>query len=66
MCCVLVFNQVLYVATLKKYDEIPLLILHILIGGLIYSRCPFLNKSTGGGREEVGKAETMLENQKLL
>lgn len=57
MCCVLVFNQVLYVATLKKYDEIPLLILHILIGGLIYSHCLFLNKSTGGGREEVGKAE---------
>lgn len=57
MSSVFVFNQVLYVATVKKYDKIPLLILHILIGGLIYSRCVFLNKSTGGGQEEVGKAE---------
>lgn len=57
MYCVLVFNHVLYVAVVKKYDKIPPLMLHILIGGLIYSRCVFLNKSTGGGREKVGKAE---------
>lgn len=57
MCFVLVFNQVLYVATVRKYDEIPLLILHILIGGLIHSSCIFPNKSTEGGREKVGKAE---------
>lgn len=57
MCHVLVFNQVLYVATVRKYDKISPLIFHILAGGLIYSCCVFLNKSTGGGQEEVGKAE---------
>lgn len=57
MCHVLVFNQFLYVATVKKYDKIPLLICHILAGGLIYSCFVFLNKSTGGGQEEVGKAK---------
>lgn len=49
MCNVLVFNQVLYVATVKKYAEIPPLILGILIGGLIYSGCVFLDKNTQGG-----------------
>lgn len=57
MCSVLVFNQVLYVATVKKYYKIPLLIRRILIGGLIYSGCFIPNKNTGGGREKVGKAE---------
>ena len=56
-------------AAVKKYDKIPSLILHILIGGLIYSCCVFLNKSTGGGQEEVGKtqekADTTLENEEL-
>lgn len=57
MCHVLVFNQVLYVARVRKYDKISPLIFHILAGGLIYSCYVFLNKSTGGGQEEVGKAE---------
>lgn len=68
MCHVLVFIQVLYVATVKKYDKVPLLIFHILAGGLIYSCCVFLNKSMTrrGGKSREEKAETMPEKEKPL
>lgn len=71
MCHVLVFNQVLYAATVKKYDKFPLLIVHILAGNLIYSCFGFLNKSIEGGDEkrwekQREKAQTMLEKEKTL